>query len=384
MRVITIVGARPQFVKAAVVSRALAAVDRSVDERIVHTGQHFDDNMSDVFFREMDIPRPAVSLGIGGGPHGQMTGRMLESIEQVLVADRPDWVLVYGDTNSTLAGALAAAKLHVPVAHVEAGLRSFNRRMPEEVNRVLTDHVSSLLFAPTAAAVSNLIAEGIPCDMVRQVGDVMFDAMRHYRARAEVCSNVLSRLQLDPRGYVLATVHRAENTDDPSRMAAILSGLGALSEVAPVILPMHPRTRKLLATDGRLGSLPGRIRVIDPVGYLDMVMLESHAGLIATDSGGVQKEAFWCGAPCITLRDETEWVELVECGANVLVGADAGRIASEGWARFGGRVQRESFYGHGDAGARVAEALRRDNAPTGVPPLEPMPGSVEADAAPID
>jgi UDP-GlcNAc3NAcA epimerase len=357
MRVITIVGARPQFVKAAVVSRALAVVDGSVAERIVHTGQHYDDNMSEVFFREMGIPRPAVSLGIGGGAHGQMTGRMLESIEQVLVADRPDWVLVYGDTNSTLAGALAAAKLHVPVAHVEAGLRSFNRRMPEELNRVLADHVSSLLFAPTASAVSNLSGEGIEGNMVHQVGDVMFDAMLHYRARAEGCSDVLSRLELDPRGYVLATVHRAENTDDPSRMAAVLSGLGMLSEVAPVILPLHPRTKKLLANDGRLGSLPGRIRVIDPVGYLDMVILESHAGLVATDSGGVQKEAFFCGVPCITLRDETEWVELVECGANVLVGADAERIASEGRVRFGRSVPRDPLYGHGDAGSRVAEVL---------------------------
>jgi len=381
MRVITIVGARPQFVKAAVVSRALAVVGGSVDERIVHTGQHFDDNMSEVFFREMGIPRPAVSLGIGGGTHGQMTGRMLESIEQVLLADRPDWVLVYGDTNSTLAGALAAAKLHVPVAHVEAGLRSFNRRMPEEVNRVLTDHVSSLLFAPTARAVSNLTAEGIRGDMVRQVGDVMLDAMLHYRTRAEGCSDVLSRLKLDPRGYVLATVHRSENTDDPSRLAAVLSGLGVLSEVAPVVLPLHPRTRKLLTADGRLGSLPGRIRVIAPVGYLDMVMLESHAGLIATDSGGVQKEAFFCGVPCITLRDETEWVELLECGANVLVGADPERIASEGRARFGRSVPREPLYGHGDAGACVAAALKIDGAPT-VPPRKPVPGSV--DAAPID
>ena len=357
MHVVTIVGARPQFVKAAVVSRALAAAGGSVRERIVHTGQHFDDNMSDVFFREMGIPRPAVSLGIGGGAHGQMTGRMLEAIEQVLVADRPDWVLVYGDTNSTLAGALAAAKLHIPVAHVEAGLRSFNRRMPEEVNRVLTDHVSALLLAPTATAVANLAREGIEGGAVRQVGDVMFDAMLHYRALAEGSSRILAELALDPGGYVLATVHRAENTDDPARLAGVLAGLAALSEVAPVVLPLHPRTRKLLAADGRLGSLPGRIRVIDPVGYLDMVMLEAHAGLIATDSGGVQKEAFFCGVPCITLRDETEWVELVECGANVLVGADAARIAAEGKARFGRAVPREPLYGCGDAGARVADAL---------------------------
>jgi UDP-GlcNAc3NAcA epimerase len=384
MRIVTIVGARPQFVKAAVVSRALANVDRSIDERILHTGQHFDDNMSGVFFREMGIPQPSASLGIGGGAHGQMTGRMLESIEQFLMADRPDWVLVYGDTNSTIAGALAAAKLHIPVAHVEAGLRSFNRRMPEEVNRVLTDHISSLLFAPTTNAVSNLYAEGIRGDMVWQVGDVMFDAMLHYRARAEGCSEVLSRLGLDPRGYVLATVHRAENTDDPSRLTAILSGLGVLSEIAPVILPLHPRTMNLLSDDCRLRSPFGRVRVIEPVGYLDMLMLESNAGLVATDSGGLQKEAYFCGVPCITLRDETEWVELVECGANVLVGAHAERIASEGRARFGRSVQCEPLYGHGDAGFRVAEALTRTAGPADVRPHGLVPDSVNAGTAPID
>jgi len=357
MQILTIVGARPQFVKAAVVSRALADAGGPVRERLLHTGQHFDDNMSDVFFREMEIPRPAVSLGISGGAHGQMTGRMLAAIEEVLVADPPDWVLVYGDTNSTLAGALAAAKLNVRVAHVEAGLRSFNRRMPEEVNRVMTDHVSSLLLAPTTTAVANLAAEGITGTAVRQVGDVMFDAMRHYRARAEQNSDILSRLTIKPRGYVLATVHRAENTDDPLRLAGVLSGLGQLAESVPVILPLHPRTSKLLAADGGLNTLSEGIRVIDPVGYLDMVMLEAHAGLVATDSGGVQKEAFFCGVPCITLRDETEWVELVECGANTLVGTSAERIAVEGLARFGLSVVREPLYGSGDAGARVVEAL---------------------------
>jgi UDP-GlcNAc3NAcA epimerase len=374
MHIVTVVGARPQFVKAAVVSRALASAGGAVRERIVHTGQHFDDNMSDVFFREMGIPRPAVSLGIGGGAHGQMTGRMLEAIEQVLVADRPDWLLVYGDTNSTLAGALAAAKLHVPVAHVEAGLRSFNRRMPEEVNRVLTDHVSALLLAPTATAVANLRREGIEGASVHQVGDVMFDAMLHHRSLAEGSSSVLSQLSLEPRAFVLATVHRAENTDDPARLAGVLRGLSELSETAPVVLPLHPRTRKLLAADGRLGSLPRGIKVIDPVGYLDMVMLESNAGLVATDSGGVQKEAFFCGVPCITLRDETEWVELVDCGANVLVGADAARIASEGKARFGRAVPKEPLYGHGDAGARVVDAIMgRAPGSAGRPPAAASP-----------
>jgi UDP-GlcNAc3NAcA epimerase len=266
-------------------------------------------------------------------------------------------VLVYGDTNSTLAGALAAAKLHIPVAHVEAGLRSFNRRMPEEVNRVLTDHVSDLLLAPTAVAVANLENEGILGEKVANVGDVMLDAMMHYRAIADAQSTVLARLGLSDRGYVLATVHRAENTDDPARMGGIIAGLAALSEAVPVVLPIHPRTRKLLAGDGRLAAMPAGIKVIDPVGYLDMVMLESRAGLIATDSGGVQKEAFFCGVPCLTLRDETEWVELVECGANVLVGSDAARIASEGRARFGRSIRAGAPYGNGDAGFRIVRAI---------------------------
>ncbi len=357
MDIVTVVGARPQFVKAAVVSRALRSSSSAMRERIVHTGQHYDDNMSSVFFREMGIPSPDVNLGVAGGPHGQMTGRMLEAIEVVLSDLRPDWVLLYGDTNSTLAGALAASKLHVPVAHVEAGLRSFNRRMPEELNRVLTDHLSSLLFAPTVASVRNLAAEGIYGPCVQQVGDVMHDAFLHFRAEAERLSSVFERLDLRSGGFVLASIHRAENTDDPQRLSGILQGLNDIARRMPVVFPMHPRTRAVIESSGEFGALLAGLRVIPPVGYLDMVKLEAGAALIATDSGGVQKEAFFAGVPCLTLRDETEWVELVECGANVLVGACPDRIADEADVRLGRPVSREPLYGDGSAAVIIARAL---------------------------
>lgn len=323
MKISTIVGARPQFIKASVVSRAFREQRPEVSEILVHTGQHFDPNMSDVFFEELEIPRPDYHLGIGGGTHGQNTGRMIEAIERVLLDERPDWVLVYGDTDSTLAGALAAVKLHIPVAHVEAGLRSFNRCMPEEINRVLTDHSSDLLFAPTRQAVRNLMAEGINSNKVRRVGDVMYDAALFYAAKAEACSAILQTLGLRRKGYILATLHRQENTDNPQRLNSILRGLS--ESIAPVILPLHPRTRRQLREYGI--SLNEPIFPMEPVGYLDMVMLEKHAKLIATDSGGVQKEAYFHGVPCVTLRDETEWVELVEHGFNCLVGSDPEKIA---------------------------------------------------------
>lgn len=362
MRIITIIGARPQFIKAAVVSREIRRRverrnDAGIEELLIHTGQHFDENMSDVFFREMDIPKPSHHLGIGGGSHGQMTGRMLEAIERIAIDAAPDWMLVYGDTNSTIAGALAAAKLHIPVAHVEAGLRSFNRRMPEEINRVLTDHISALLFAPTEAAVANLLREGIPSERIARVGDVMYDAMLFHAERARTSSRVLETLGLESKRFILATVHRAENTDDPARLRGILEGLARLTAIAPVVLPLHPRTRKTLAAPGLIEQDTTRLRLIDPVGYLDMVMLEAHAGLIATDSGGVQKEAFFHRVPCITLRDETEWVELVECGANHLVGSDAERIAEHGAARFGRTVEADDLYGRGDAAGRIVDEL---------------------------
>lgn len=319
MKVITIIGARPQFIKAAVVSRAFCEARPDVTEVLLHTGQHYDANMSEVFFDELAIPRPAYNLGIGGGTHGQNTGRMIEAIERVLSDERPAWVLVYGDTDSTLAGALAAAKLHIQVAHVEAGLRSFNRRMPEEINRVLTDHASDLLFTPTDTATRNLSNEGIRGEKVQQVGDVMYDAALFYAAKAEQRSAILRTLGVESQRYVLATIHRQENVDDPERLAQILDGLA--KSMLPVIWPLHPRTKMRIAQF--FLSIPVGITVVDPVGYLDMVMLEKNASLIVTDSGGVQKEAYFHQVPCVTVRHETEWVELVEEGANILVGNSA-------------------------------------------------------------
>lgn len=316
MKVVSIVGARPQFIKAAAVSRALLA-GRAVNEVLVHTGQHYDENMSDVFFDELEIPRPDHHLGVGSGAHGAQTGRMLAAIESTIVTEQPDWVLVYGDTNSTLAGALAAAKLHVRVAHVEAGLRSFNRAMPEEINRVLTDHVSDLLFAPTADAVANLVREGLTRRSIVRTGDVMYDAAQFYKGKAMRTSRILEKLALERGAYVLVTIHRAENTDDSRRLRAIFGALNRLTRDTRIVVPLHPRTRKALA---RLGFRPERgLKVIKPVGYLDMVMLEQDARLVATDSGGVQKEAYFYRVPCATLRTETEWMELLEAGWNTLV-----------------------------------------------------------------
>lgn len=359
--VLTIVGARPQFIKAAVVSRALQATPE-VKETLVHTGQHYDKNMSDVFFKELELHKPNYCLGIGSGTHGVQTGRMLELLEQVLLSEKPDIVLVYGDTNSTLAGTLAAVKLHIPVAHVEAGLRSFNRQMPEEVNRVLTDHASDLLFAPTKTAVKNLRIEGITRARIHLVGDVMYDAALHSEAKATGESCIMEELGLEPKGYILATVHRAENTDDPARMWAIFEGLASVAEEVPVILPLHPRTRATLVRERALKEASRHIRLIGPVSYLDMVMLERNAQLIATDSGGIQKEAFFYRVPCVTLREETEWVELVEMGWNTCVSP---KLASEVHQ---GIMQRLNSlptpvsaklhpYGEGNAGSLIVEHL---------------------------
>lgn len=362
MQIATIVGARPQFIKAAVISRELrrrrqAGQSALASEVLIHTGQHFDANMSDVFFEQMSIPRPDFHLGIGGGPHGQMTGRMVEAIEGILLELKPVWVVVYGDTNSTLAGALAAVKLHIPVAHVEAGLRSFNRRMPEEVNRVLTDHAASLLFAPTDIAVANLRNEGIDDRLIARVGDVMYDAMIVYRQKAQAESRVLTELGLKPKQFILATVHRAENTDDLERLTGIMNGLASLAALMPVVAPIHPRTRKALDDAPALQDITSRLRLIEPVGYLDMVQLEANAALIATDSGGVQKEAYFNLVPCITLRDETEWLELVEVGANTLVGADPKRIEKAGREALGSTVSDIQLYGDGHAGADIIDRL---------------------------
>lgn len=356
IKICTIVGARPQFIKLAPVSRALRE-DGRFSERIIHTGQHYDANMSAVFFEELEIPQPDIDLEIGSGQHGAQTGRMLEAIEADLIEQSPDWVLIYGDTNSTLAGALAAVKLHIPVAHVEAGLRSFNRRMPEEMNRILADHSSELLLTPTKTATDNLSREGIDAVKVSQVGDVMFDAALYFGEKAKVQSQILNVLGLEPNGYVLATVHRAENTDEPDRLREILSGLSEVSKQIDVVMPLHPRTRAALASQGLETSDYG-IRFIDPVGYLDMVMLEANSALIATDSGGVQKEAFFYRRPCVTLREETEWTELIDAEWNVLVGAFAAEnIRTTVTERIGKDGQDVSPYGRGDSSHEIAREL---------------------------
>lgn len=355
MKIITVIGARPQFIKAATVSRALA-VREDVNEVLVHTGQHFDENMSQVFFDELEIPRPDYNLEIFGGSHGAMTGQMLERIEIVIQNERPDWVLVYGDTNSTLAGALAAVKLHVPVAHVEAGLRSFNRAMPEEINRVVTDHASNRLFTPTETATRNLANEGIPAERIEQVGDVMYDAALFYGDKSEQRSDVLVRHGLKRKGYILATIHRQENTDDRQRLEAIFQGLAEVASEQPVVLPLHPRTRIRLEAFNLSDLLDG-LRVIPPCGYLDMVMLERNAHVVVTDSGGVQKEAYFHGVPCVTLRSETEWVELIEMGWNVLVPPLSGNIR-QAVAQVRPRATASgSPYGEGDAAQRIVRTL---------------------------
>lgn len=328
MRIVTVVGARPQFVKAATVSRAIAQWNatnpsRQVEECLVHTGQHFDHNMSQVFFDELDIPRPTHNLTISGGGHGQMTGRMLERLEEVLLSLTPDCVLVYGDTNSTLAGALAAVKLHIPVVHVESGLRSFNMRMPEEVNRILTDRVSTLLLCPTDNAVANLAREGLT-QGVHNVGDVMYDAALYYSKQAEKTCTMLDTLGLPCGGYALCTCHRAENTDDLDRFRGIIAAMNELAQRLPVVFPVHPRTRKILEASGI--SIAENLILCEPFAFFDMLHLEKSARLVLTDSGGVQKEAYYFEVPCVTLRDETEWVETVQAGANVLAGADTRRI----------------------------------------------------------
>lgn len=324
MKIVTIVGARPQFVKAAAVSHILKE-NPHVDEVLIHTGQHFDPNMSQIFFDELGIDEPRYNLGISGGTHGEMTGRMLSAIEAVLITERPDWTLIYGDTNSTLAAAIAASKMHVPVAHVEAGLRSFNMKMPEEINRILSDRVSSLLLCPTETAVRNLENEGITAG-VSNVGDVMYDAALHFGGLAERDGHVIAiNRDLDPGSFALATCHRAENTDDPIRLEQILQALSHISRDRQVVLPLHPRTRSRIHNLS-LGRYLESLKVLDPVPYLEMLWLEKNANLILTDSGGVQKEAFFFKVPCVTMRDETEWVETIDAGWNILAGVQSDSI----------------------------------------------------------
>lgn len=329
MKLITVVGARPQFIKAAAVSRAIAEHNKTngfaIQESILHTGQHYDEQMSAVFFSQLDIPQPLFNLGIVEKNHGAMTGRMLAEIEKVLLSEQPDMLLVYGDTNSTLAGALAAAKLHLPVIHVEAGLRSFNMRMPEEVNRVLTDRVSSMLLCPTDTAVRNLEAEGIT-DGVYNVGDVMYDVTKYYRGRAKEKFS-LNAWGLVEQEYLLCTIHRAENTDEPEKLAEIFSALQAISAQIKVVIPLHPRTRNLLHVHG-LDDYLSTLQVVEPVSYLQMISLESSARIIVTDSGGMQKEAFFHRVPCVTIRDQTEWVETIGAGWNRLCQSNKAKIVS--------------------------------------------------------
>lgn len=364
MKIVTVLGARPQFIKASVVSHAIAQ-SGLLSEVVVHTGQHFDANMSDVFFAELGMDKPAYYLDINGGSHGDMTGRMLIEIEKVLLAEKPDAVLVYGDTNSTLAGALAAVKLHIPVAHVEAGLRSFNMAMPEEVNRILTDRISRWLFTPTTVAGQHLQREGFAAEQIIPVGDVMFDVALHHGARVSAQGGLLGKLGsqygVQPGKYCLATIHRAENTDHPDRLAAIVDALSAFARETPVIWPLHPRTRGVLDKQGKLDALAQRVTLIDPVGYLDMVQLEKHAALIATDSGGVQKEAFFYRVPCVTLRDETEWVELVESGWNRLASpTSADKLLAALRASIGSVGKDMMPYGMGDAAKRIVAHLIND------------------------
>ena len=380
MKIATVIGARPQFIKAAAVSRSILTYNRRrnsrdtipisdrtgsyfhdchhqtdssliIEEILIHTGQHYDESMSAVFFRELEIPEPQYNLAIGSGPHGRQTGQMLAALEEVLLIEQPDWVLIYGDTNSTLAGALAAAKLHIPIAHVESGLRSFNRRMPEEINRVIADQLSSLLLCPSQVAAENLAAEGI-CKNVVVTGDVMADALQFAETKASVQSNILSRLTLQPQDYLLATVHRAENTDNTQHLSDILMAFASLEET--VVFPAHPRTRKLLNEKGY--QPPHNVLLMDPVGYFDTIALEKSARMLLTDSGGMQKEAYWLRVPCVTLRDETEWVETVEVGWNILTGADHSRIVAA-VRDFQPPADHPPLYGDGQAAVHCMKAL---------------------------
>ena len=370
LKVMSVFGARPQFVKAALVSRELA-FNKQVEEVLVNTGQHYDALMSDVFIDELKMPPPKYSLNVGSGLQGAQTARILELTEKILLDEQPDCAVVFGDTNSTLGGSLAAAKLHIPLAHVEAGLRSFNRQMPEELNRIVADHLSDLLLAPSAAAQTQLISEGIAPEKIQVVGDVMRDAVLAHQDYARQKSTVLERLKLNGAPYVLVTIHRAENTDDVSRLKCLMTALGEVSKQFPVVFPIHPRTQKAIR-DAGIAMDGSFVKVIEPAGYLDMVALESGAAVIATDSGGVQKEAFFLGVPCVTLRDETEWTELIDCGWNRLAPPDRpGNVARTILSSIGSRGKENVHpYGDGSAAARICDAIiglcgKRQEGPAG-------------------
>lgn len=352
MKILTVIGARPQFVKAAPVSKALQKAGH--EEFLVHTGQHYDPKMSQIFFDEMGIPTPNINLEVGSGNHGWQTAQMLMGIENLLIEEKPDWILVYGDTNSTLAGSLAAVKLHVPIAHVEAGLRSFNRRMPEEHNRILTDHASDLLFCPTQTAATHLANEGITKG-VHIVGDVMYDAVLSFSELSEVKSKLLASLNIAPKDYFLATVHRPANTDNPKNLMAIFEAFRELDST--IIFPVHPRTRgKIANLIENIEEFAPKLKLFEPIGYLDMLSLAKNAKTVLTDSGGLQKEAYWLDTPCVTLREETEWVETVDAGWNTLVGADKRKILSavNDWVM---PNERPSIYGDGHAAEKIAKTL---------------------------
>lgn len=349
----TIIGARPQFIKVAPVSKALRQ-RRGSTEVLIHTGQHHDASMSDVFFTELRIQKPGYHLDVHGGGHGAMTGAMMQKLEPILQEIQPDCVLIYGDTNSTLAGALVAAKLHIPIAHVEAGLRSFNRNMPEEINRIVADQLAKTLFASTETAVTNLEREGVARERIHLVGDVMYDAALQFAEIAKQRDSVVKRLGLTPGGYILATFHRAENTDVPDRLRAIVAAFETVAKILPVVLPLHPRTQERMKA---LGLAFDRVSVIPPVGYLDMVTLEVQSAAIATDSGGIQKEAFFYRVPCVTMRDETEWVELVELGWNRLASPTANNLAEIILAAVGSHGKDGRPYGDGRAAEAIAAML---------------------------
>lgn len=348
MKIITVVGARPQFIKASAVSNVIRKEHKEI---LIHTGQHYDENMSRVFFEELDIPKPDYNLEVGSGNHGMQTGKMLISLEEIYQKESPDMILVYGDTNSTLAGALTASKLLIPIAHIEAGLRSFNKDMPEEQNRILTDHISNKLFAPTNTAVHNLCKEGI-VEGVHNVGDVMYDAVLHFKRLAERKSGLFNKLKLKENKYILTTIHRAENTNDINRLKNIIEALN-ISQ-ARIVLPLHPRTKKYIERYGL--KIKGNISVINPIGYLDMINLEMNAEKIVTDSGGVQKEAFFMKKPCITMRNQTEWIETVENGWNIIVGTDKNKIV-EAIEKFKSIREQENIFGDGHSAERILSII---------------------------
>lgn len=374
MKLITVIGARPQFIKAAVVSRALSKYNQSVNssslrinEKIVHTGQHYDDNMSQIFFKELEIPEPGYNLGVGSGKHGEMTGEMLQKIEEVLLKEKPDCVLVYGDTNSTLAGALSAVKLHIPLAHVEAGLRSYNRRMPEEINRLVTDHISDILFCPTQQAVENLRIEGIVNEeksdrllhkidnrqrKVALAGDVMLDSALYHGQ-----FSTKPKFEL-PKHFILATLHRAENTDNPGRLKTIFKAFKKINREIPIILPLHPRTKKKIA--GLISQTSSsELHIVEPVSYHEMINLLKNCLLVMTDSGGLQKEAFFFKKPCVTLRDETEWIELINLGFNRVAGSDTKQILDAVQIMLNKKIDSDiNLYGQGDSGRKIVTILQ--------------------------